>query len=1750
MAESSRGQSSQDDTEPEDKVVVDVAEAMRDHAKRLGFDFDPDSDSDSDLVSPVSDFTDEDYKTAREECRKLDLQGDPADFYIERIAVPLKSLATREKRVAQRERRISRHHPKVEAKDWYKYQDDYLKRTSGGPDLESASIREENLDHVPKHLAVRRTAILKAERRLDRREWEAGKYEYIVFNSKKDPIDFLRKHDKLLTTKGKLEEKLSKASDLREEALAAVKELPVIQGQLEKAHAEMKSLDDMVAYENRRATDLEKQIHELQQKDKEMRQKIGQYRDRNAELQDTLRNEKYELEQEINYLESKLYPLQEEMPQKEQRIEALECQAKKDIERIKELTEYGDKTTKSLEETKKAEAESREKADFYRGIYGASNEAANFHAKEAEDAVAKEKEARDEAKLVDERYKTAKNRIGELDGQLAEALQKFKDADEEVKQVKAELHRKEQDLALVNHELQLVYHEDRRVSVSTNVSGPARVATNLQDELDEAGWDQFSEPAQSPMLSPVRARLNELEEDIKLKTTEVADYKTKLEAKEAEVEKAYKELKEKATQINNLAQSVKELTADNDQLRASAEKGRKDHAAKSSEDEDKYAKLYYTYDSLKKDCFESCQKISALTDRMQDKVALIKKQLADSHCTLLEAAQERDEKTEEIARLTNHINMTRATSRQQYESLSRNFHLLHGHFKQMNRLSQARISEIAQLQEELAARPDPDQVARLQRAHDDIEELYENMKTSLDDSTNDNVLLRADRDRLEARVNALNRDVAGLTDERDQLANDLHDSTQQVASLRGERDQLAKDLEASAKSLGRVQDIRDKMAEDLEGKINEINSVKDARDQTEKDLKASAKENESLKDARNKQSNELAGLAEETDNLTHERDRVTKELQDLRAANARHELWRADNGNAPRKLLEQGKELGETERKLTEALMNSTARNVEIQELRAEIDQRKADIQALEEQSESDKKQVAKLDSSSVDLESQLKAANHEAAKTSFKMTELKERIAELEEQLDAIKDTAKGEKSRAEDDFAKSKSRVAELEARIAELEDKLQIPEQERSRLEDELTKSNDRAAELETKTAGLEEQLKQQDERIRDHRAKVDEATEIATKATNERLDAVNSLQDTNRKLQVARRQLFLHEERVASLKCDIYMAEGKHAKEMAEKQAENQAEIDELNGKIAEMRDEIARLEESQMDPDDLARFVDTMEGGFDDLEQAKEQAEEAIVARDEQIRDLESELETTKQIATDMGLQLYDMENEIKDLQGSRNKSDAANAEKLDPMTNIRTRLQQLLKKASDCQAAVEQKVANLDALLKESRDSATRAEQRLDALKDELKECGAKLLAEEAKTARQAVEITELEEGRAKDCEASLAKVKQLEAELRELRDEITTRTAKEKELEDLVKYREEEVKALEADKQQRDEQSQRILELQKSLANITDQQTQNGQASVVAAQELQTKLDETNAINDRLVKDLMALTDKAATWDVKEKDFMDLVQLQVETVKALQDQLKQTTLQYRAIVRRSMGDAAIIQTLRADTSKVWSDLVDATRENARLRQQLKDLQGQERAEPPKAESLCYTCGRGCKCPIALPEASGFFDQWWLVLMAIWAFLEMMPKNTRIAFSYLLGLLGLPGRCWRPFASRAKFWYRKLSSPKGKTRAAGAPGDPDWDWPTVPAVPHAAMVYTIIFWAVVLAIFISSMSFWATSVERHLWLRANTDTRAYFNFGRREGAPGACLVPQPLPVDYRFVYEPTYGNFCEFVERQTGYALC
>ncbi|TLD22088.1 hypothetical protein PspLS_08209 [Pyricularia sp. CBS 133598] len=1855
MAESSRGPSGQDGAEPDETVAVDLAVLMRDNAERLGFDFDPNSDSDSDLVSPVSDFTEEDYNAARAECRQLDLQGSPADYYIEHIAMPRKDLVVRKKRVAQRERRISRHHPKVDAEDCYKYQNDYAEQSTDRPALEPVRL-EEDLQYVPRDLVDRRITLAQERQRLERREWEAGKYEYVVFHSKKDPTYFLRQHDKLKTRQGKLEEKLVKASDVREEALAAVKELPVVQQLLEKARAEMKSLDDMIAYENRRATDLEQQMQELQQKDKDVEAKIKLYRDRETGFQDILRDEKHELEQEITQLESRLYPLEESMPLKEQRIEALEYQAKKDLETIKELTDYGDKTTKSLAESKLAEAVSREQAQFYNEIYDASNEAANFHASEAETAKAKEKEARVEAKLVDQKYENAKSQIGELDGQLAEALQKFRDAEEEVHQVKAELQWKEEELARVNHELELVYREDRRVSVSTNTSG-GRGYTNLQDELDQAGSDQFSEPSKSPTVSSLRARLAELQAEVESKSTEVDDHKTKLEAKETEVSKAYKQLKEKATEINNLAHTVKELTADNEQLRASAEKGRKDHAAKSSEDEDKYAKLYHIHDSLKKDCLESCQKITVLTERLEDKVVLIKKQLGDSHCALQDAVKDSAEKTKELARINGELASYQANASKKHESLSRNFGSLNDQFKQISKENQAHVSKIAKLEQDLAARPDAAQLASLQADRDAMEDLYKDIKATLSDASNENDLLKADRHRLSERVKDLNRDVSALIDERDQLADDLDVSIQRVSSLQGERNQLARNLDASTQEVARLNGERDQLAKDLESQVNEINSLKDARDQMEKDLEASTGKAAGLENERDKQAKKLDDLGEEIASLKDERDRVTKELQDLRpandtqaekdadaskltkeldhlrAANARLELWRADNGDAPRKLLQKGTELAEIERKLTESQMNNAAKLAEINELRSNINTRNADVQTLGEQLEAAKKQAAELDTSNADLKNQLAASKHEAAKTSFKTAELNERIAELEEQLQTasqnsdgmeaeiaqlrnqlealtLSDSAKYEeasvleeklkqandaaaameatiallkkqleaatghtaeleskltqleeqleaiKGTSEDDLAKSNDRVAELEARIIELEHKLQAAEQERSRLQDELTKSNDRAAELESKTAGLEEQLKQQEEIIRNHLAKVDEATEIATKATDERLDAVNNQQETFRKLQAAKRRCFLYQERVDSLECDIYMAEGKHAEELTEHQAEKQAEIDELKGKIAELRDEIARLEENQMDANDLARFVDTMEVGFDDLEQAKEQAEEAVVARDEHIKELEAELETTKQIATDMGMQLYDMESEIKNLQESRDKSDAAAAPRLALMANIRTRLQELLQQASDCRASVEQKVGNLNTLLQESRDSAAQGEQQLDAMKDKLTECGTKLLAEEAKNARQAGEITELEQGRAKDCEANLAKVQQLEVDLQELRNDVATRIAKEKELEDLVNFKEGEIQALEANKQQSDEQSQRILELQKSLADITDQQTQNGQASVVAAQELQTKLDETKAINDQLVKDLMALTDKAATWEVKEKDFEDLVQLQVQTVKALQDQLKQTTLQYRAIVRRSMGDAAIIQTLRADTSKVWSDLIEATRENASLRQKLKDLEGQEKAEPPKAEplmaeSLCYTCGRGCKCPIAVPEAFGFFDQWMLVFMAIWAFLKMMPKNMKAALSYLLGLLGLPSRCWRPLASRAKSWYRKRqSSSNGKTRAAEAPGDPDWDWPTAPVVPHAAMVYCIIFWAVVFAIVMAGMSFWATSVERHLWLRANTDTRAYFNFGRREGAPGACLVPQLLPVNYRFVYEPTYGNFCDFVERQTGYALC
>ncbi|TLS21696.1 uncharacterized protein PpBr36_09476 [Pyricularia pennisetigena] len=1872
MAESSRGPSGQAGAEPDEIVVVDVAMAMRDNAKRLGFDFDPDSDSDSDLVSPVSDFTEEDYNAARAECRELGLQGGPADYYIERIAMPRKALAVREKRVAQRERRISRHHPKVEAQDWYKYQTEYATKTTGGPALEPASLRRDDFPGVSEDLADRQIAIVKESQQLERREWEAGKYEYIVFNSKRDPTYFLRQHDKLLTAKGKLEQKLTAASTVREEALAAVKELPVVQKQLEKAHANMKSLDDKVAYENRRARHLEDQMQELRRKDEEMQHKIRLYQDRETELQDILRKERHMLEEEITHLESRLYQLEDEMPLKEKHIEALELQAKKDLETIKELTDYADETGKSLEATQKAEAESRERAQFYNDIYDASNEAASFHASEAEKAKDEAKKlAEDRTWLLDERYENAKSQIGKLDDQLAEALQKFKDAEEEVKQVKVELLGKEEELAKVNHELDLVYGQERRVSISTNATGSARGYTNLQDDLDEAGSDQFSEPSQSPTLSSLRARVTELEAEVESKSTEVGDHKTKLEAKEAEVAKAYKELKEKATEINNLAHTVKELTEDNEQLRASAEKGRKEHAAKSSQDEDKYAKLYYIHDSLKKDCFDACQKISLLTERLEDKAALIKKQLADSHCALLEAARDSTEKTQELARLTQELATAKTNNSRNYENLSRDFHSLKDQFKRLNKENQTNISKITKLEADLTSRNTSmhAQMASQQEDYEAMQQMHDKMKEALNAANNENDVLKADRARLDGDVKTLTADINGIQNHRDRLAQSLDDLTQEVDSLKDER------------------------------------------------------------------------------------DRVTKELQDLRSANDRHELWKADNGDAPRKLLEKGTELVETEKQLTEAQMNNVAKQTEINELRADVDTRKAAMQALEEQLENAKKQAAELGSSIADLEGQLAAARHEAAKTSFKIAERDERIAKLEElletsnsdadgmeseitqlqeqlealrlsdaekddealaaqeklkeannaaaameatvalleeqldaataratelessiaqlqeqldaatarvtelessiaqlqqQLEATKDTARNEKSKVEDDLAnsknrvamleseiahlqgqleatketateekskaeddlaksqnhaaelessiaklqdqidaskhlaeddlakhddritrltskisyleeqleaaknaakdeeskaendlaKSKNRVAELEAKIAELEEKLQAAEQKRSRLEDELTKSNDRAAELESQTTGLEGQLKQQDESIRNHRAEVDEVAEIAAKTTD---DLRKRLEKTDRKLQVARRWCFLHEERADAADCDLFMAEEKHAKDLAEKQAE----IDELSGKIDKMHDEIAKLEQNQMDPDyDLAKFVDTMESGLDDLERAKDQAEEAVVTRDEQIRELEVELETTKQIATDMGLQLYNMENEIKNLRKSRDKHDAVCSEKLDLMTNIRTRLQQLLKKANDCQASVEQKVGNLNTRLQASRDSAAQAEQELDALKDKLKDYGAKLLAEEVKSARQAGEIVELEEGRAKDCEANLAKVQQLEVDLGELQDEVSKRAAKEKELEDLVKSKEEEVKTLQAEKQQSDEQSQRILELQKSLADITDQQTQNDQASVVAAQELQTKLDETKAINDQLFKDLIALTHKAATWDVKEKDFRDLVQLQVQTVKSLQDQLNQTIIQYRAILRRSMGDAAIIQNLRAETSRLWSDLVDATRENAELRQKLKDLEGQK-----KTESLCHTCGRGCKCPIALPEVSGFFGQWSLVFMAIWAFLEMMPKNTKIALVYLWGILALPARCWKPLASRAKFWKRKRSS-KGKIRAAGAPGDPDWDWPTLPTLPHGPMVYSLIFWAVVLAILISCISYWATSVERALWLGANTDTRAYFNFGRREGAPGACLVPQPLPVDYRFVYEPTYGNFCDFVERRIGYALC
>ncbi|KAI6362777.1 hypothetical protein MCOR25_006100 [Pyricularia grisea] len=1830
MAESSRGPLGQTTSiEPDETLIVDMAAAMRDYAKLQGFEFDSQSDSDSDLVSPVSAFTEEDHDAARAECRELGLQGDPADYYINEIAMPRKKLAVRKKRVAQRERRISRHHPKVDMVDWYKYQTDYLTKRP----FEPASPGED-LTNMPRDLADRRIAIRDEEKRLDRREWEAGKYEYIVFNSETDPTDFLRQHDKLKTAKEKLEEKLSKASDVREEALAAVKELPEVQKQLEQAHAEVKSLDDMVDYENRRATHLEEEMQKLQQKDREMQDTIKLYQARETELQDVLRNQKYELEQEMDILRSKLYPLEVALPEKERRIQELESRAKKDLETIKELTDYGEKTGKSLKEAKQAEAVSREQAEFYHGIFSASNEAANFHAAEAEEAKA-------DAKGANERYENAKIQVEELDEQLADALQKFHDAEEEVRQVKAELQQKEDELSRVSHRLDLVYREERRASVSTSAPGSARGYASFQDEPD------FSEPSKSPTLSSLRARVTELEAEVESKRSEVGDHKTKLEAKEAEVNKTYKELKEKATEISNLAQTVKELTADNEQLRASAEKGRRELAAKSSEDEDRYARLYYIHDSLKKDCFDACHKISGLTERMEDKAALIKKQLADSHCALLEAAKDSSDKTKELARLSAELQKIKSTHAGAYESLSRNFGILHSQLKEMNKEKQARIAKIAQLKEDLASRPDPDTYVRLASVEEDygvLKDIHDKMKEALNTAAEENAILKADRDRLSVNEKALN-------DEIDNLEN--------------ERDKLTKDLEVSTKDLDRLQDTRDQMAENLESKINEANGLKDERDRAADNLEALTNELNSLKD---------------------ERDRMTKEIEDLRAANARHELWKADNGNAARKLLLNGQELIRNEEQLSEAKMNNAAKNTEINELKADLDKKKSALQAIEEQLETANKQAAELGSSVRDLKAKLAAAKHEAAKSTFTIAGLKERIAELEqeltashndtdeleseiaqlreqlealrlsdsekedeasaiqkklkdakaaaaameakaallekqlsaatsrvtemeskieqleeqlesikstaeddleksnnraaeleseivqlekqleaaqnnadddleksnnqvaeleskmahlqEQLQATKDAARDEKSKTENDLAESKNRAAELDARITKLEEKLQAVEQEKSRLEYELAKSNDRAAELDSETAGLKEQLKQQDESIRDQRVKVDEATKTAAKATedlnnleNERLNAVNRLEETDRKLQRARRLCFHGEELANSLQCDLDMAEKKHAEDLAEKQAE----IDGLNGKIA-------ALEKERMDPEYVAKFVNTMESGSDNLEQAKNRAEQAVVARDEQIKELEGELETTKQIATDMGLQLYDMENEIKDLQKSRDKSDAAYREKLDLMTKIRTRLQELLKKANDCQASVEQKVANLNTLLQESRDSAAKAGQELDGLKDELKECSAKLLAEEAKSARQAGQITELEKDRAQDCEVNLANVQQLEADIRQLQDDVAKRAAKEKQLEDLVKSKEEEIKTLEADKSQSDEQSQRILELQKSLAEITEQQTQNGQASVAAAQELQTKLGETKAMNDQLVKDLMQLTDKAATWDVKEKDFKDLIQLQVQTVKSLQDQLKQTILQYRAIVTRSMGDAAVIQNLRSDTSKLWSDLVDATRENTKLRQKLKDLGGQPKAE----EELCYTCGRVCKCPIAVSEASGFFDQWLLVFMAIWGFLEMMPENTKMALLYLLGLLGLPGRCWKTFVNGAKSRYGKRYSSKGKARAAGAPGDQDWDWPTLPTVPHAAMVYCLIFWGTVLAFLISAMSFWATSVERHLWLHANTNTRAYFNFGRREGAPGACLVPQLLPIDYRFVYEPTYGNFCGFVERQTG----
>lgn len=600
-------------------------------------------------------------------------------------------------------------------------------------------------------------------------------------------------------------------------------------------------------------------------------------------------------------------------------------------------------------------------------------------------------------------------------------------------------------------------------------------------------------------------------------------------------------------------------------------------------------------------------------------------------------------------------------------------------------------------------------------ASDDLIQKINELQALVDDLTRDNDYYKNDREKILAEMDALREDLRNGNLKNDSLATDKERLMRQVRDLTDLTESLRRDL-TEQPGQDELAALRQEAC-DLRSRVDELTDAAKGKDEAidrlERELavaRASAENTERLSE-----------LLDEVESYKAKLDESKEMVKDLLAQLADKDAELAD---AARLRTVAGGSDEDTE--LAKARVASLEN--EVAELRAQLNGRLAEIDAVHKNLVDSDAEAARLREEAAALRAQLEVAQVPEDTERVRMLEdqlqgARKELAELRVALEAKEMEAEELRGKVATEDPELAGKLEATDATTQKLRENVDALQDELRALNDQLatkTAEAEKAAELGQLVKQLEEDLDKAKQLVSERDALIDELRQ-RVQGADEDDDLKEKIAELNDEIETLNNDLKDKDAEIAELReqleaqptaTTVYPESGEEVGDVAalrEVQDENAALKDELEAKqslVDELQEEIESLKQ-QCDSlkDDMIKLDNANNDKLAALQCSLDESRK-------QIADLQEEVEVLKNTANDIDPAVVEsLQEELRKLQ-----------EELDDRENTITELQGLLDEQEGSNADLGAKIDALTRELEEARDARPQSgnDERINALEAEI----------------------------------------------------------------------------------------------------------------------------------------------------------------------------------------------------------------------------------------------------------------------------------------------------------------------------------------------------------------------------------------------------------------------------------------------